>query len=219
MNMRSRTGQFSTAAKWCHWLVAFFMLTLINEAFGFKWKLPQDRALAIPVHVAIGLIILSMTFVRLAIRQVMPPPPHPVGLSSTMKMGATIGHFFLYALVFYMATIGLFMAAISPVDIRIFSGFNISAFAPANPELLAALRPFHFAGALAFVAVLLGHVSAALWHHFVLKDDILVRMLPFSGFGQKILDLGKVEAWRYPSTNQVNWSRKSTWFRDNRSVS
>lgn len=195
------------------------MLTLINEAIGFKWKLPQDRETAIPVHVAIGLIILSMTFVRLAIRQVTPPPSHPVGLSTTMKMGDTIGHFVLYALVFYMATIGLLMAAISPVDIRLFSGFNVSAFAPASPELLAALRPLHFAGAVAFVGVLIGHVSAALWHHLVLKDDILVRMLPFSGFAQKILDRGKAEAWRSPSANQVNWSRKSTWFRDNRSVS
>jgi cytochrome b561 len=213
--MRSQSAQFSTTAKWCHWLVAFFLFSMMLEAFAFKWKLPEDRGAAIPVHVSIGVIVLGITFFRLAWRSATPPPPSPQSAPNWMKIGASIGHSLLYTLFIAMAGLGLFMAAISPVDIRIFSGLNVSALAPANPELLAQLRPLHFAGAVSFVLVLAGHILGALWHHFLLKDDVLVRMLPLSGFTQKIMAKGRPEAWRFPSTNKVDWARKSTWFVDN----
>lgn len=212
--MSEKTAQFSTAAKWCHWLVAFFLFSMMLEAFGFKWKPPEYRGSAIPVHVSIGVIVLGITFFRLAWRAANPPPLPPEGSPAWMKVGAKAGHWLLYFLFLAMAALGLFMAAISPVDIRIFSGFNVSDLAPANPELLALLRPVHFAGAVGFVLVLVGHIAGALWHHFLLRDDVLVRMLPFSVFTQKTLAKGKPDAWRFPSQNGVDWGRKSTWFLD-----
>jgi cytochrome b561 len=207
-------NQFKIGAKWLHWLVAFFMLNTIFEALSFKWTLPEDRALAIPAHVSVGMIVLGLTLVRLAYRGVNPPPHIPSSTPNWMKLGAGIGHFMLYALIFY-----IWMASISPVDIRIFSGFNLSAFGEADKEKLAILRQFHFAGALAFTATLVGHVGAALWHHFFLKDDVLTRMLPFSSFVSRVFDKGKPASWRFPSTNQVDWGRKSTWFRKKQSGS
>lgn len=213
--MKSKLTQFSSFAKWMHWLVAFFLLNTIFEALAFKWTLPEDRALAIPAHVSVGMIVLALTLVRLSYRKANPPPHMPEKSPKWMKSGASIGHFMLYALVFYMAALGIYMATISPVDIRIFSGFNLSALAPANSELLAVLRQFHFAGAVLFILTLVGHVCAALWHHFVMKDDVLVRMLPFSAFATSVLNKGKPAAWRFPSANGVDWHKKSTWFGEN----
>lgn len=214
--MRSQSGQFSTAAKWCHWLVVFFLASMMLEAFEFKWKLPEDRGAAVAVHVSVGMIVLVITFFRLGVRDANPPPPSPRATPGWMKTGSKIGHFVLYALFLGLAVMGILMAAISPVDVRVFSSFNISALAPANPELLAILRPVHFAGAIAFTAAIFGHVAAALWHHFKLNDDVLIRMLPFSGMAQKVSAKGKTPAWRFPTANNVDWGRKSTWFSDNR---
>jgi|GEM_PF-767558 len=213
--MRKTTGQFSSSAKWLHWLVVFFMFSLISEALVFKWVPPADRATAIPAHVAVGLILLALTLVRLAVRAVNQPPPLPKDTQPWMKSGAQVGHALLYGIIFYMAAIGLVMAAVSPVDIRVFSGFNISAFGPERPEWLPVLRQFHFGGAVIFLLVLVGHICAALWHHFVVRDDILIRMLPFSGLVQRILADGKTPAWRFPSANKVDWHDRRTWFRDN----
>jgi cytochrome b561 len=215
--MAINTNQFKVAAKWLHWLVAFFLLTVISEALSFKWIAPEDRATAIPAHVSVGMIVLSLTLVRLAYRAANPPPHIPKSTPSWMKTGASLGHFMLYALVFYMAFLGIWMAAISPVDVRVFSGFNLSALADSDKEQLVTLRMFHFAGAIVFIATIVGHVGAALWHHVVLKDDVLTRMLPFSALITSILAEGKPAVWRFPASNQVDWGRKATWFRDNKS--
>lgn len=212
--MRTRTGQFSAVAKWLHWLVVFFVFSIMLEAFAFKWTPPADRATAIPAHVSVGIVLVTLTFIRIAVRSIKAPPPHPPGLPGWMRTGASIGHALLYALPLSMAALGIWMAAISPVDIRVFSGLNLSSLAPENPALLAALRPWHFAGAVTFVLVLVGHVSAALWHHFKLNDDVLTRMLPFSGHIQRVLNSGRMPAWRTPSANGVDWHNKQTWFTD-----
>ena len=43
------------------------------------------------------------------------------------------------------------------------------------------LQTVHVSLNYLFIAVLIGHIGAALKHHFIDKDDILTRMLPGSG--------------------------------------
>ncbi len=51
---------------------------------------------------------------------------------------------------------------------------------PKNQRLYEALLQTHDLLALALGAVVALHVAAALKHHYVLKDDVLRRMLPFN---------------------------------------
>jgi cytochrome b561 len=183
---RIRTAQFTTGAKWLHWLVAVLLISIISVAIGFSYLDPADRAEALPVHVSLGLIVLALTFFRLGWRAVFPPPEVPPGAPAWTRAGAQAGHFMLYALVLFQGALGILMAAASPVDIRFFNGADISALAPPDPALIATLAPLHLAGAWLFAAVLVGHVLGALWHHLVLRDDVLLRMLPFSGLADRI---------------------------------
>jgi cytochrome b561 len=183
---RPVSGQFTLTAKWLHWLVAFFLLSVISVAWSFAFLSPEDRAGGIPVHVSIGLIVVTLTLIRLAWRAVAPPPPMPATTPGWMRAGAKAGHFVLYAAILFQGLLGLWMAALSPVDIRVFNGFDISSLAPASPGSLVYLRQIHFAGAVVLTMAIIGHVLAALWHHFVLRDDVLVRMFPFSGLWQRI---------------------------------
>lgn len=183
---RVRTSQFTTGAKWLHWLVAFLVLSILWVAIGFSWMDPADRAEALPVHVSLGLIVLALTFVRLGWRAVFPPPAIPPGTPGWARRGAAIGHFLLYALILFQAALGILMAASSPSHIRFFNGFDLSALAPANPAVSTTLQPLHLGGAWLFVMVLVGHVLAALWHHFRVRDDVLIRMLPFTGLADRI---------------------------------
>lgn len=205
---RAISGQFSATAKWLHWLVAVLMLTVIFAAAGFAFVDPADRAGAIPVHVSIGLIAVLLTLSRLAWRRVSPPPQVPIGTPAWMRLGASLGHFLLYALILLQGAVGIWMAALSPVDIRFFNGFNLSALAPASADSLVYLRQIHFAGACLLTVALAGHVTAALWHHFKLRDDVLIRMLPFSGLWQRLTAPVRAMQKRFPSTQFENWPKR-----------
>jgi len=51
---------------------------------------------------------------------------------------------------------------------------------PKNKALYDFMKATHDNLALALYAIVTLHVVAALKHHFVLKDDVLRRMLPFT---------------------------------------
>ena len=205
--LRSISGQFSRTAKWLHWLVAFLMLSVLSVAWSFAFIPPDDRAGAIPVHVSIGLIVVMLTLVRLAWRKAVPVPAIPPATPVWMQRGASIGHFLLYALILVQGVLGIWMAALSPVDIRLFNGFDLSGLAPASAGSVAGLRQIHFAVACVLTGTIFGHVAAALWHHFVLRDDILIRMLPFSGLWQRLAAPARAMQQRFPSLHLTNWPK------------
>jgi cytochrome b561 len=206
--LRTYTGQFTLTAKWLHWLVAFFMLSVIPVAWSFAFVSPEDRAGAIPVHVSIGLIVVFLTLLRLAWRRAAPPPPIPQATPGWMQRGASIGHFLLYALILVQGVLGIWMAALSPVDIRIFNLFDLSELAPASAGSVAALRQIHFAVACLLTATIFGHVAAALWHHFLLRDDVMIRMLPFGGLWQRLSAPDRARSERFPSLRFDNWPKR-----------
>jgi cytochrome b561 len=206
--LRTTTRQFTLTAKWLHWLVAFFMLSVIPVAWSFAFVAPEDRAGAIPVHVSIGLIVVFLTLLRLAWRGVAPPPPIPAGTPGWVERGAKIGHFLLYALILVQGVLGIWMAALSPVDVRFFNLFDLSELAPASKGSVAALRQIHFAVACLLTATIFGHVAGALWHHFLLRDDVLIRMLPFSGLWQRLSAPDRARARRFPSLHFDNWPKR-----------
>jgi cytochrome b561 len=202
------TAQFGLTAKWLHWLVAFLMLSVLGAAWSFAFVVPEDRAGAIPVHVSLGLVVVFLTLVRLAWRRVSPPPGQPPGTPGWMTGGAKIGHFLLYALILVQGVLGIWMAALSPVDIRVFNGFNVSELAPASAGSLVYLRQIHFAVACLLTATIVGHVAGALWHHFVRHDDVLLRMIPFGGLWQRLQAPERALDERFPSQNIRHWPKR-----------
>ena len=207
--VRETGRQFNLTAKWLHWLVAVLMLSVLSVAWSFAFVAPADRAGAIPAHVSIGLIVVALTVVRLAWRKASPPPPIPPATPRWMQRGASIGHFLLYALILVQGVLGIWMAALSPIDIRLFNGFNLSELAPASAGSLAGLRQIHFAVACLLTATIFAHVAAAMWHHFALRDDVLIRMLPFAGLWQRLSAPDRQrEAERFPSRRFDNWPKR-----------
>ena len=48
-----------------------------------------------------------------------------------------------------------------------------------SKDLGEVLEEVHETGFIALLVLLTAHVGAALYHHFILKDDVLKRMLPW----------------------------------------
>ena len=103
--------------------------------------------------------------------ETLPPLDHGVLLAI-----ARVTHWLLYALL--IVTVGFGIANVWVRGDSIFNLFRIPPYDPGNRDLMHLIGDRHalFANAVLIVAGL--HAAAALFHHYILRDATLRRMLP-----------------------------------------
>ena len=99
--------------------------------------------------------------------------PAEPGLQGKAAVGV---HHLLYLLLVAIVVIGL--ACVWIRGDTIFWVLKIPAFDPANKELRESAVDLHGLVANILLAVAALHACAALWHHLVVKDGVLLRMWP-----------------------------------------
>jgi cytochrome b561 len=72
------------------------------------------------------------------------------------------------------------MSSAANYPVTLFGWFQFPALVSENHDLHESLEEVHEVLFILMVAVAVVHIVAALYHHFVLKDSVLRRMLPFS---------------------------------------
>lgn len=178
MHLRNDETQYGLAAKALHWGVAL----LIIAQFAIAWymeELPKglERFRYVELHKSIGVTILALMALRLFWRFYSPPPPLPAGLPKWEILAAHAGHWAIYGFVILQSLSGMFMVWAANSPLNFFGWFVLpSPIAPDKP-LREIFGEVHEIAAFAIIAILLVHIAAALRHHFILKNDILRRML------------------------------------------
>ncbi|TYO90861.1 cytochrome b [Oceanicella actignis] len=170
-----------------HWSMAGVILFMLGLGF-YMSNAPIDiyaQFAWVQLHKSWGFVAFALAVLRIAWRlfEGRSPAPPP-GMSRAERALARAGHLSLYALMIAMPVTGWLMASASPLQdaygIRnmVFGLFELpDPFRPGDQAMADALRRAHFLCALALSAVVAGHAAAALRHHFVLRDNVLRRML------------------------------------------
>lgn len=137
------------------------------------------------LHKSIGVTILLAAVVRLAWRLMHRPPPLPDTMESLEKTAAASGHLALYFFLFALPMTGWALVSASVFSLpTVLYGVILWPDLPVLPDLSDKapvenlLKQVHAYGAYALIALVAVHAVAALRHHFILKDDVLTRMLP-----------------------------------------
>lgn len=183
MPLRNTAENYGSLARLLHWsiviliIVQFFLADSADEMPDGPAKLQVYGQ-----HASLGMLILLLAVARIGWRLADRGRPVPVG-EGWMKKAAAAGHGLLYLLVLAQPLSGWAMWSAAGHTASLFGAVQFPALVGANPELHEVLEDVHefLFDALAAVAVL--HVAAALYHHFVLKDDVLRRMSPFGRRG------------------------------------
>ncbi|MEQ1950255.1 cytochrome b [Mesorhizobium sp. CN2-181] len=179
---RYRQNTYGLVAIILHWTIALLFLSQI--VFGFSMEQVKSLALQFELiqwHKSFGFLILALALLRLVWRLAAGRPPQSAALSGLERAAAETVQWILLAATIAVPLAGWALASTSTLGIPSFA-FNLvvvphlpltpsdaaEAFWGEAHELLA-----YGAGLLA-----LGHAAAALRHHFLLRDDVLVRMLP-----------------------------------------
>ena len=131
------------------------------------------------LHKSIGFTVLIFMACRLVWRVVSPPPPLPDDLPRNTQLMAKFGHAALYLTVFVQGVAGLVHSWSANFPVIVFGQFTLQNLTPPNEPLKEILAAVHYWGGWLILLLIAGHVSAALFHHFIRKDTVLRRMIPW----------------------------------------
>lgn len=186
MPLRNTTASWGWPAKALHWLVAVLVLGLVAVGFSMVWLVSDlGRKFELyQLHKSFGVLVLALVLLRLFWRRLNPVVPAlPGNLRPWERTAALFTHRGFYVLLLLMPITGWLTASASPLGIptSVFGLFTLPNPVGPNATVESVLSFAHATLAVVLVLLLALHVGAALKHHFVLRDDVLARMLPVHG--------------------------------------
>jgi cytochrome b561 len=173
--------RYGAVAQSLHWIVA----ALIVAQFALGWT-AMDLPLGIHKlslfarHKSVGMTVLMLAVVRLAWRATHRPPPLPRDMSPLTAWLARATHVAFYVLLFAMPLSGWLMSSAKNYSVSWFGLFTWPNLIGQNERAFDGLRALHDRLSWVLLAIAILHVLAALKHHFWDKDEVLLRMLPFT---------------------------------------
>lgn len=174
MSLRSTSKRYGSIAIGIHWLTAFIILVMLAMGFLMQDLEGDTRLLAYRLHALGGITVLALTVLRLLWRIPDRKPDLPDDMSGPTRFGARAAHGLLYLVLLGMAGSGVGILILSGLG-EILSG---ASSLPVPREFDVAPRQPHEIFAYLLIALLVLHIGAALYHHFVRRDDVLRRMWP-----------------------------------------
>ncbi len=170
---------YTSTAKTLHWLMAILFFGLL--ALGFYMSdlpLSPEKLQYYSWHKWVGVTTFLLVWLRLFWRVTHRPHALPASQPKLMQRAANAGHFLLYGLMIIIPLSGWLMSSAKGIQTVWFGVLPIPDLLSKNKEVGNLLKSIHENLNFLFVAVIAGHIGAALKHHFIDKDDILIRMLP-----------------------------------------
>jgi cytochrome b561 len=150
---------FTAVDKLLHWLMALLFLWQFVSRY-LASSLAADHPAVyhlIGLHSIAGFIIFALGCVRIW-RAMRRPARHSTAVAPAVALAAKANHAFLLAVMLVQPVTGYLAVGEKP-----------------GAETAAAV---HNATAYVILVALAVHIAAALWHHFVQRDDVLRSMLP-----------------------------------------
>jgi cytochrome b561 len=169
---------YTLTARILHWLTAslvLFMLPL-GLVIANDWGGPLQDQLY-DLHRSIGALIIPVILVRLVYRFGHPPAPLPDDIPAIQQLAANATHWALYALLIVQPFVGWIGTSAYRAPIVVFGLFELPPIWPEDRAFSDRVLFVHGLIALAIAGLLAAHIGAALQHHFVRKDGILMRMI------------------------------------------
>lgn len=165
--------QYSKRTAIMHW--AIFVLVIVAFYFGHELDESKDAAAKLsmyPVHFLVGDLVLLLTLVRIYFRK-KDGEPAPANANPLLNKVAALTHALTNLTVIAVVVTGMITAATSGV---------VEALKAGDPALIP---DFHkvdakevhelFIGIMLLLVVF--HVAAALYHQFIVKDNLLRRIM------------------------------------------
>lgn len=179
MNWKNTASRYGSLSIGIHWLMLLLFIAVYAsiELRSFYPKGSDIREGLKTWHFMLGMLVFALVWLRLAARLSGPAPhirPEP---AKWQDLSAKLMHLALYALMIGMPLTGWLLLSATGKPIPFF-GLELPALIAENKDTAKQIKEIHeLVGTLGYYLIGL-HALAALYHHYVMRDNTLTRMLP-----------------------------------------
>jgi cytochrome b561 len=179
--LRNTSERYGIVSQSLHWLIV--LLVLLQYLLGIKahgMPVSLERLVLLARHKSIGITIFALMIARLAWRLYSPPPPLPPNTRPWSAHAAHLSHALMYLLLLAMPVVGWLLSSASNLTVSWFGFVSLPNLIGPNRQAAHWLLLMHEGMAWLLLAIVIVHTGAALFHHLVLRDNVLLRMLPYA---------------------------------------
>ena len=171
--------RYNTTSQVLHWATAIVVLVAFifgpggSEERIYSSTRDFDRQL----HETLGVCVFLLVVVRVVWRMFNPPPESPQ-FARWMMLAAKAAHAGLYLLLFALPITAIIGAWLEGHPLTLLTGVEIAPLlqtSHANGKTIATIHTW-LGDAIMWLAGI--HAFAGIYHHVILKDTVLVSMLP-----------------------------------------
>jgi cytochrome b561 len=175
----STRSHYGLVAQLFHWstVVLVAIAYLVGPGSSEQRVYSAATDLTRHIHETTGILIFAIVLARILWRTIDAAPDAPP-MEPWMKYSAKLAHFALYALLIALPSTAIVGAWLEGHPLTLLGGGNFGPMLPQAHEVGQAVSYVHtvLGNVIVWAAGL--HAAAALFHHFVLRDNVLTSMLP-----------------------------------------
>jgi len=175
-NTPARYGSLSLAM---HWLMALLLVAVYccMELREFYPKGSDPRNALKAWHYTLGITVFLLVWLRLVLRLVQRTPTIEPPAPTWQTLLSKAVHLGLYVLMIGMPIVGWLLMNGEGKGVTAW-GVELPVLIAKDKALAHTLEEIHEIGANAGYALVAVHTAAALFHHYFMRDNTLLRMLP-----------------------------------------
>ena len=169
-----------------HWVTVVAIVVAV--AAMFVRDAVEDRVwrqLLLETHRQLGLLVLIAAGVRIAMRVRKGLVDHAPGMMALLRWAAKAAHVLMYGVLLALPLLGWAVTNAHGVSLTFLGSVSLPKILSADSELADTLTDYHVWLAWGLLGLVVAHVAAAVWHHFVRKDGVLRAMLPKGMLGRR----------------------------------
>lgn len=178
MRLKNSSSTYGLISIGLHWLIAVAVIGMfalgywmVDLGYYDSW---YHKAPAL--HKSIGLVLFLVLLFRIVWRFSNPPVQPVASHSPWVRTGAKLGHLLMYVFLFTIVFSGYLISTADGVGIPVFGLFEVPASIQGLPEQADVAGFIHKYVAWGLMFTVFIHAVAALKHHWLDRDETLVRM-------------------------------------------
>ena len=171
-------GTYTVTARILHWLTAIIVITALVVGIVMD-RIPEGPLgdFLYNFHRSLGATLIPIVLLRIYWRLTHKPPPLPADIPLSQRIVAETVHYALYAVLLVQPLLGWIATSAYRAPIPVYGLFELPPIWPENRAFSEALFTTHMYIGWALCWLLAMHIGGALYHHFIRKDRILMRMV------------------------------------------